>query len=154
MAYRERLTPKDIVEAGKLLRAVRTGHHGVATKDGFEVLHSCGQMLADVGREFREDFPRLATWRRWGPGYFDLDDDAHVVSWQLWHREKRRQVGVGFWFHPTKAPTLGIYHGTTGVWGHWDIKHFPLRRVLGDGVLDPGKIREAFRDTARQWKTL
>jgi hypothetical protein len=72
MAYREDISVRDLEKVrGVFAKLSKPNNYGeIAPCNGFGIADNCLELLADVKHLLKEQEPKFAKWRSWGPAYY------------------------------------------------------------------------------------
>jgi hypothetical protein len=169
MAHREDITLQDLTRVKKVLSTAACARGGstggpdgspgrdLIPRNGFEVADSCLNILQDLRRQFVEQRPTFASYRRWGPGYFVWFEDGgarwHAFGWELFKSDyPKASFGCRFWFpdRQSDTPRWAVHlEGTAVSAKEWD---YPIKQMMTRGTLDQAKLLASVTHAARAWR--
>jgi hypothetical protein len=160
MAYREDLTIKDLETCRRMMIIVaskKDRQYSPRNQNGFELAGACLGLLEDVWHGLVELHPSLASYRHWGPGYFNWTDETnvrwHAFGWQVWKR-RQREDNLAFWIwfsEDAKEPLTWTVQrdGTKSVNQYIERS---VKRMLKDGRVDQGSLVRWLNSCVKRWK--
>jgi len=158
MAYRSQLTAESLTRATRLLAvsaSTKETTQLVSARDGFATLDSLAHIIADLTFDVRDEFPKLAAWKRWGPLYRRWESAPLLCGglWRgRWGRASYPELAWGFTVEK-RSLRLAVWMDVGKDDDVTNGKSIRVTELLGHGGgLDRDRAWQTVRRQLQSWK--